>query len=63
MIKIEHDTSTGQVTEIELTAAEITEIETKAKQSTDAKVSQAAAKTALLEKLGISESEAALLLS
>ena len=69
MIRIEHNVETGQVIEIELTAAEIQEIEKQA-QTTAAQIAtenaalaaKAAAKTALLEKLGITADELAALL-
>ena len=66
MIKIEHNVETGEIKEIELTAKEIKEraiIEaaTQAKQA-DAEA-KATGKAALLERLGITADEAALLLS
>ena len=65
MMKI-HNVETGEIIEREMTAAEITQqaadaAETQANSQADA--IKAAAKAALLEKLGISETEAKLLLS
>jgi hypothetical protein len=70
MIRIEHDVATGEIKEIELTAAEIKQFE---KQYADAKIksdaeaikaeAKATAKAALLSKLGITAEEAVLLLS
>jgi hypothetical protein len=68
--KIIVDCSTGETTEVELTAEEIkdieaaqkaVEIERKAQEVID--VAKATAKSALLDKLGITAEEAALLLS
>lgn len=61
-----HDVATGEITEREYTAAEIAEVE--AKQAEAAIIAaaleiKAAEKAALLEKLGITEDEAKLLLS
>jgi hypothetical protein len=61
-----HNVETGEVIEREMTAAELTQWEAdktavaEAKAAAEAKES---AKSALLEKLGISEAEAKLLLS
>jgi hypothetical protein len=70
MIKIEHNVETGEITEIELTAAEVKEIEkskaeaaAKIKAEADIEATKAAAKAALLSKLGITQDEANLLLS
>jgi hypothetical protein len=70
MIRIEHNAETGEIQEIELSAAEIKEIQEKQKKAEqrDAKATadaaiKAAEKAALLEKLGITADEAALLLS
>ena len=63
MIKIEHNVETGEVTEIELTAAEIAEIETAAAIVQANKETKVTEKAALLAKLGISDNEAKLLLS
>jgi hypothetical protein len=67
--KIVVDCSTGEVSEIELTAEEVAQREADAKAYADAKAveeadkaAKAADKAALLEKLGISEDEAKLLL-
>jgi hypothetical protein len=69
MIRIEHNLETGEVTEIELTAAElkvkekeIAETVEKVNTAIIAIEAKAAEKAALLEKLGISEDEARLLL-
>jgi hypothetical protein len=67
--KIVVDCSTGEVSEIELTAEELaqriadakTYADEKAKEEADA-AAKAADRAALLEKLGISEDEAKLLL-
>jgi hypothetical protein len=67
--KIVVDCSTGEVSEIELTAEEVAQREadaqafadTKAQEDAD-KAAKATEKAALLEKLGISEDEAKLLL-
>jgi len=68
--KIVVDCSTGEVQEIALTAEEIAEREAMAEQYAQQKVAEEAqkaadaeAKSALLKKLGITESEARLLLS
>ena len=68
--KIVVDCSTGEVQEIALTAEEIAEREAMAEQYAQQKaaeeaqkVADAEAKSALLKKLGITESEARLLLS
>ncbi len=67
--KIVVDCSTGEVSEIELTAEEVAQREADAKTYADQKAKEeaeaaakAADKAALLEKLGISEDEAKLLL-
>jgi hypothetical protein len=67
--KIVVDCSTGEVSEIELTAEEVAQRTAEAQAATDAraageadKAAKAADKAALLEKLGISEDEAKLLL-
>jgi hypothetical protein len=68
-MKIVVDCSTGEVSEIELTAEEVAQRTADAKAYADAKAAEdadkaakAADKAALLEKLGISEDEAKLLL-
>ena len=61
-----HDIETDEIIDREMTAAEFKqyELDQKAKADHDAKVeADAAAKAALLERLGISEEEAALLLA
>jgi hypothetical protein len=67
--KIVVDCSTGEVSEIELTAEEVAQRTADAKAYADAKAAEeadkaakAVDKAALLEKLGISEDEAKLLL-
>ena len=67
--KIVVDCSTGEVSEIELTAEEVAQRTADAKAFADAKAQEdadkaakAADKAALLEKLGITADEAALLL-
>ena len=70
MIKIDHNVQTGEITELEMTAEEIQELEQRIEEDkkTIKKVQSeleknADAKTALLDKLGITEEEAKLLLS
>jgi hypothetical protein len=63
LFKVEHNAETGEITEIELTAKEIADIKAEAQSQADAEAAKVAEKTALLAKLGITESEAALLLS
>ena len=67
--KIVVDCSTGEVSEIELTAEEVAQRAADAQAFADAKAAEdadkaakAADKAALLERLGITEEEAALLL-
>lgn len=70
MIRIEHNVETGEIIEIELTAEEETQFQ---QQYAESKVeadaikaeadAKAAARQALLDKLGITEDEAKLLLS
>ena len=63
---IEHNVTTGEITEREETAEELAQFEAdKAAEATRlaSEAQKAADKAALLEKLGISEAEAALLLS
>jgi hypothetical protein len=67
--KIVVDCSTGEVSEIELTAEEVAQRAADAQAFADAKAQEeadkaakAADKVALLERLGITEEEAALLL-
>ena len=62
---IEHNVTTGEVIEREMTVEELAQHEAdKAKTKADAKAAatKAAEKAALLEKLGITEDEAKLLL-
>lgn len=68
--KIVVDCSTGESTEVELTAEEVAELEARAAQAEAERVAaeaeaatKAAAKADLLVKLGITEDEAKLLLS
>jgi hypothetical protein len=68
IIERTHDILTGEINDVErdLTPAEIAEIETrnaKAREKAEADSIKAAEKAALLEKLGITADEAALLLS
>lgn len=66
MIKIVHNIETGEVSEVELTEAEIAFAEQKdleAKKRFAKELETQSAKAALLEKLGITEDEAKLLLS
>lgn len=63
MIKVEHDTLTGEIIEIQLTDEEIAKIEAQAKIELDLKDARTSQKAALLDKLGITADEAALLLS
>lgn len=66
MIKVEHNTETGQINEIKMTAAEIKQAEKESIQAAEreqAFADKINAKAALLERLGISAEEAALLLS
>lgn len=65
MIKVEHNTETGEIIEIEMTAAEIKQAESdtiKAAEREQAFSDKIAAKAALLARLGITADEAALLL-
>jgi hypothetical protein len=60
-----HNVETGEVIERDATAAELAQATKDAKETTDrlaAEAAKAAAKSALLERLGISEEEAKLLL-
>ena len=70
MFRIEHDTATGEVKEIPLTAAEIKAVEKLQKEAVEKEAeaqaeaeAKATAKAALLEQLGITEEQAKLLLS
>lgn len=74
MFRIEHNVETGEITQIDLTPEEIADIEARqaklqaeqAEQETARQAeadAAAAAKAALLTKLGITEEEAKLLLS
>lgn len=65
MIKVIHNAETGEITEVEMTAAEIKQIEkeaVEAEKRLKAFDDRIAAKTALLDRLGITAEEAALLL-
>jgi len=62
---IEHNLETGEITERELTAAELKQQEkdrAEAELLATAKLDKAAERAALLERLGITEEEAKLLL-
>ena len=62
----EHNASTGEVIERDMTAEELAELEqnrARALAESNAEAAKAADKAALLAKLGISEDEAKLLLS
>ena len=68
--KVIVDCSTGETTEVELTAEEIADLETAQKAAESERVEREAkeaadaiAKSALLKKLGITQEEARLLLS
>ncbi len=66
MHKIIHNIETGEVIEREMNAEELAQWEAdkaKAEAEAQAKAEAEAAKTALLEKLGITEEEAKLLLN
>jgi hypothetical protein len=66
LTKIIHNVETGEIVELELTEAEIAEAEVATAKAEADKIKKAeatAAKAALLEKLGITEDEAKLLLS
>ena len=66
MIKIVHNVSTGEISEIELTEAELAKIEQDKQAFAIKQVeaqAKATAKAALLSKLGITADEAALLLA
>lgn len=63
MFRIEHNVETGEITQIELTLEEIAEIENNADANASIEAEKNAQKAALLEKLGITADEAALLLS
>lgn len=70
MIRVEHNVTTGEILKIELTPEEIAEREALAAQVAAQKEAQLLAeankakqKAALLEKLGITEEEARLLLA
>lgn len=64
--KLEHNVLTGEVIERELNEQELAQLEVDlaaAKAKAEAEAAQAAAKIALLDRLGISAEEAKLLLS
>jgi TusA-related sulfurtransferase len=70
MIRTEHNLQTGEIIEIELTAKEITDLNkqwaeeaVRTDNETNEAETKANLKAALLDKLGISEEEAKLLLS
>ena len=63
---IEHNVTTGEIIEREMTADELAKWQAQQKEAqarAQAKAEAEAAKAALLEKLGITEEEAKLLLS
>jgi hypothetical protein len=65
MIIVEHNISTGQITEREMTENEIAQRladEAKAQAKIDAEAAKAAARQAILDRLGLTADEAALLL-
>lgn len=65
-IYVEHNIQTGEIIEREMTVVELAQWEAdkaKAEAEAQAKAEFEAAKAALLEKLGITEEEAKLLLS
>lgn len=65
MIRIEHNVETGEIKEIELTAKELKEkadLEAAIQAKEAEETAKATAKAELLERLGITEEEAALLL-
>lgn len=62
---LQHNVETGEVIERDATAAEVAQAEKDAKATADrlaAEAKKATAKSALLERLGITEDEAKLLL-
>lgn len=66
IMKLIHNIETGEIIERELTADELAQFEVdkaEAKAIADAELAKVAEKTALLDKLGITEDEAKLLLS
>jgi hypothetical protein len=66
MKKLEHNVETGEITEREMNAQEIKQLEAdkaKAEAEAEAKAQALLQRQALLEKLGITEDEAKLLLS
>ncbi len=70
MKKIEHNVETGKITETELSLDEIAEVEENAKAIAEKQLlknreleARATQKTALLDRLGITEEEAKLLLA
>jgi hypothetical protein len=65
MIIVEHNISTGEITEREMTENEIAQRladEAKAQAKIDAEAAKAAARQAILDRLGLTADEAALLL-
>jgi hypothetical protein len=62
LFKIEHNAETGEIKEIELTAQEIAEKQLEAQSQQELETIKATQKAALLERLGITDDEAALLL-
>jgi len=62
MIIIEHNVETGEITERSMTTAEIKNIEELQKQAVLVETEKNTRKATLLDRLGITEEEAALLL-
>jgi hypothetical protein len=65
MIKVEHNTQTGEIIEIQMTAAEVKQAEKESIEATQREQAfnnKITAKAALLDRLGITAEEAALLL-
>ena len=63
MIRIEHNAQTGEITEIEMTPEEIAAKVARDETFVTENQQKTLAKTALLERLGITEEEARILLS
>jgi hypothetical protein len=63
MIRIEHNAQTGEIIEIEMTSEEIAAKLARDEAAILEQQEKVSSKTALLEKLGITEEEARLLLS
>lgn len=63
MIRIEHNVTTGEVIEIEMTAEEIAAHNAQLEISNNKENAKEAARQAILEKLGLTAEEAAALLA